>query len=153
GRAVSRDRSRQSRQEQRALEELEKGLRRGDLALAASSYVSLPEPARAPFTQTLAEKFRAEVAAQHRASRWLALRSLALQAEAAPELLSSGASREQEREAWWSLLWGSGLSGDWTRASLAWARIEGDVAAAAPSLSGAIGAWVASRGEPEDASL
>jgi hypothetical protein len=132
-----------ARKVQRALDDLDRGLRRGDIDRAVAALGELPAELRATHAPPLRERFGAEVADAHRRRDWVRLAALGRGADGAPELLTGDAGG-----AAWALMWGCGRQNDLARARRMFARIEAETAAQAPSLARAVSAWLGGGDEP-----
>jgi len=102
---------------ERARADLDKGLKRQDLALVLDGLVKLPSAQRAPVLAQAAQLLADHVAERHRAGDWAALRALAAKAVLEPGLTATLPTPQQRDEVRWSLLWGCLRSPDPPRAA------------------------------------
>ena len=135
-----------ARKVQRALDDLERWVRRGDIERAAAALGDLPAELRGAPALAMAVRFGAEVTDAHRRQDWARLAALGRSAVDAPELLTDDAGAVA-----WALMWGCGRGGDLPRARRIFARIEADTAARAPSLARALAAWLGGGEVPAEA--
>jgi hypothetical protein len=97
--------SRQEKQHQRAKEQLDKGLRRGDLPTVLSALTSLPASEQAREVPKVAPIFRQALETEVQSGGAAGLFSLARSARAVPALVESGADPASAAGVYWKLLW------------------------------------------------
>jgi len=135
-----------ARKVQRALDDLERWVRRGDIERAAAALGDLPAELRGAPALAMAVRFGAEVTDAHRRQDWARLAALGRSAVDAPELLTDDVGAVA-----WALMWGCGRVGDLPRARRMFARIEAETAARAPALARALAAWLGGGEVPAEA--
>ena len=143
---MARSDTRQEKQHQRAIEQVEKGLRRGDLDLALEALIALPTEQQGALGPRLAPLFRGAIESAHRARAWGRLAQLAVRAERVPSLVEPGSDPRSAAEAWWPLVLGCGRQSDFDRARRLWARLSPEAEARAPRLARAVISWLEGKG-------
>lgn len=144
--------ARAAKQQQRARDELDKGLKRGDAELAINALVALPREERLAVVGQVAPLFAELVQSARRAKRWSSLVEYAARADNEPALLTS-LPENLRGEVQWSLMWGAAQSGQWEKAARWWKELQPAMGGRAAVLSAALDAWLVAHGAPPPESL
>lgn len=131
----------------RAVEDLRRGLARGDVVLACEGLAALGDDAGDDAARRVVERLAAEVVRARTAGDWGRIARLGKPAEGVWRWLDRlGAERSADVR--WALAWGCGLGGQWARARSFWSSLEPEARVGAPELARAVETWMATEGTP-----
>jgi hypothetical protein len=147
---MGRPKDRKERELERALEVLDKSIKRRDGERAVEALLLLPTAVRMPSLAAVAPLFAIEVQRAQAAHDLGRLSRFAAQAVKEPGLLAALA-RPAIPEVRWALLWGAAQRGDFAAAEGHLHELQPDLEKQTPTLLAWLSAWVRGRGAIPDA--
>jgi hypothetical protein len=143
----------EARKHRRTLDDLEKGLRRGDAERVAEAFGRLPAELRAPLRAKAAARFGESVRRAEGRKEKGPLQALARHADAAPELLTEGRPADDAAALAWPLFGAAFEQRDFARAGRLFALARPVVEAGEPALAALLTAALGAAGAVDPVAL